>query len=185
MGTVDLEAPGPPSEAIRRVTRLLWSALICLGLPVSNAAAQQRQTRTVVLIVSDGLRWQEVFGGADTALIASRQGVGDTAALRRDFARPTVERSRLELMPFLWSVVARQGQIYGNRALGSDAAVGTKNTARGIALEDSGYQAAALFSAPASLHSSDSRPCSPVRSCRADREDICGHPTRSPIWPGS
>jgi len=29
----------------------------------------------------------------------------------------------MALMPFLWSVVAKQGQIYGNRRLGSDAYV--------------------------------------------------------------
>ena len=100
------------------------AALLLLGVPAALAG----KTQNVVLIVSDGLRWQEVFGGADTALIARRQGVEDTAAIRRDFARPTIERSRLELMPFMWSVVARQGQIYGNRALGSD---GHKPTADG------------------------------------------------------
>jgi len=96
--------------------------VVCGSLPLHVAFAQM-QTRTVVLIVSDGLRWQEVFGGADTTLIAMTQGVRDTAALRRDFARPTVEQSRLELMPFLWSVVARQGQIYGNRNRGADGHV--------------------------------------------------------------
>ena len=101
------------------MNRLLLSAVVCCCLPLSAATAQL-QTRTVVLIVADGLRWQEVFGGVDTTLIARTQGVGDTAALRRDFARPTVDRARLELMPFLWSVVARQGQVYGNRPLGSD-----------------------------------------------------------------
>jgi len=102
--------------------RLLLAVVLGCCLPWSGASAQH-QTRTVVLIVSDGLRWQEVFGGADTSLIATSQGVGDTVALRRDFARPTVEQARLELMPFLWSVVARQGQIYGNRARGSDGHV--------------------------------------------------------------
>lgn len=101
--------------------RLLASVVVCAGLSWSLAHAQQ--ARTVVLIVSDGLRWQEVFGGADTTLIARGQGVGDTAALRRDFARPTIEQARRELLPFLWGVVARQGQIYGNRQLGSDAHV--------------------------------------------------------------
>ena len=80
-------------------------------------------TRNVVLIVTDGLRWQEVFNGADPSLVAAAQGVEDTAALRRDYVRPTPEDARRELMPFFWDVVARQGVVYGNRARGSEARV--------------------------------------------------------------
>ena len=46
--------------------RLLLSAVACSCLPLSAASSQDRATRAVVLIVSDGLRWQEVFTGADT-----------------------------------------------------------------------------------------------------------------------
>ncbi|MFZ0758419.1 MAG: hypothetical protein WAM69_00605, partial [Candidatus Sulfotelmatobacter sp.] len=34
----------------------------------------QLKTRNVVLIVSDGLRWQEVFTGADPALLNEKYG---------------------------------------------------------------------------------------------------------------
>ena len=39
------------------------------------------------------------------------------------FVRATPAESRQALMPFLWSVVATQGQLFGNRDLGSDSHV--------------------------------------------------------------
>src|SRR5688572_13535716 len=79
----------------------------------------------VVLVVADGLRWQEVFTGADSALLhgdAKAVG-GDGAAARRRYWRPTARERRQALMPFVWSTIAREGQLYGNRAIGSEARV--------------------------------------------------------------
>ena len=91
----------------------------------TSAAAQQSPTRTrnVVLIVADGVRWQEVFRGADSALIEVSQGVEDTTRLRADFVRADAADARRALMPFLWDVIARRGQLIGDSALGSDAHV--------------------------------------------------------------
>ena len=62
--------------------------------------------------------------GADEALLNQKDGgVTDVDALRRDFWRPTPEARREALMPFFWNVIARQGQIYGNRDKGSPAKV--------------------------------------------------------------
>lgn len=90
-----------------------------------NAGAQpQRKTRNVVLVMSDGLRHQEVFSGADAALLNKENGgVTNPEALKERFWRDTAAARRETLMPFLWSVVAKQGQIYGNRAMGSPAYV--------------------------------------------------------------
>jgi hypothetical protein len=57
--------------------------------------------------MTDGLRWQEVFAGADPLLLEKGK-----SAVRRE-----------ELMPFLWGVIAKEGQIFGNRNAGSDAYV--------------------------------------------------------------
>jgi hypothetical protein len=91
----------------------------------TSAAAQQPLTRTrnVVLIVADGVRWQEVFRGANPALIQATQGVEDTARLSRDFVRPDTADARRTLMPFLWDVIARDGQVIGDSVLGSHAHV--------------------------------------------------------------
>ncbi len=86
----------------------------------SAGARSNLKTRNVVLIVSDGLRWQEVFDGPEVDLINNQTGgVSDPDGLRKEFLRPTSEESRLALMPFFWTVIAQQGQLYGNRAKGS------------------------------------------------------------------
>jgi hypothetical protein len=83
------------------------AASILPGAPV-------RQTRNVVLITTDGLRWQEVFGGADEKLLTKEAGVSDPAALKQEFWRDTPGARREVLLPFLWTVIATQGQVYGD-----------------------------------------------------------------------
>lgn len=108
---------------MRALASLALSLTLAL-LTASTAVDAQGRTRNVVLIVTDGLRWQEVFTGAERALISSKPGgVRDTASLRRDFWRDTPEARREALLPFLWGTVARQGQLIGNRERGSDAHV--------------------------------------------------------------
>ena len=78
------------------------------------------RTRNVVLIVSDGLRWQEVFRGPDPALMTEAcGGVEEPEALARDFRRPNTDEGRRTLLPFFWNVVAKDGQLFGNQTGGS------------------------------------------------------------------
>jgi type I phosphodiesterase/nucleotide pyrophosphatase len=79
---------------------------VCFLSPFSAAPATP-QTKHILFVMTDGLRWQEVFGGADASLM--------------DKGKSAIPREAL--MPFLWSVVAKQGQIFGNRNAGSDAYV--------------------------------------------------------------
>lgn len=95
--------------------------LLALGLQAATA----RETHTVVLIVSDGLRWQEVFTGAEAALLNEKAGgswLGEKE-LRARWWREDPQQRRALLFPFLWGTVAKQGQIFGNRQLGSIARV--------------------------------------------------------------
>jgi len=89
-----------------------------------NNTTPNVKTRAVVLIVLDGFRWQEVFAGPEHDLMdAKHGGAQDVAQLRKDFWRDTPEEGRATLLPFLWTVVAKQGQIYGNQHKGSVAQV--------------------------------------------------------------
>ena len=95
-----------------------------LTIALATAAFAQVKTRNVVLIVPDGLRWQEVFQGPDEALMSKESGgVRDLAALRREFWRATPAEGRQTLLPFFWNVIEKQGQLYGNQAAGSIAQV--------------------------------------------------------------
>ena len=98
--------------------------LLISAFPAGAAAQRARRSENVVLIVTDGLRWQEVFRGADSAL-ANRKwgGVDDTAGFRREFVRSDPRSARETLLPFIWKVVGRDGRIFGDSAAGSIATV--------------------------------------------------------------
>jgi hypothetical protein len=102
-----------------------WFLCLCLGALACSAGAPARQTENVVLIVSDGLRWQEVFSGADAALLNEKEGGSwlPEKELRRRYWRADPVSRRELLFPFLWGTVARQGQIFGNQVKGSIARV--------------------------------------------------------------
>jgi hypothetical protein len=89
-----------------------------------------------VVIVSDGLRWQEVFTGADPLLLnEANGGIWDKEEhLRKEFWREDAGERRRALLPFLWNTVAVRGQIFGNQTLGSVARV-----TNGLAFSYPGY----------------------------------------------
>ncbi len=100
----------------------LWIASLLL---LGAAPAMAGKTQNVVLIVSDGLRWQEVFTGADPALLNEKEGGSwmPEADLRKRYWRDDVDARRALLFPFLWGTVAERGQIFGNQHKGSVAHV--------------------------------------------------------------
>ena len=69
----------------------------------------------LVIITFDGLRWQELFSGADESLVANERFVKNTAALKAAYWRETPEQRREALMPFVWSYVPQHGYLIGNR----------------------------------------------------------------------
>ena len=118
--------------------RALAALLMALALlPASAAqAAGTAKTRNVVLIVSDGLRWQEMFTGADPTLMNEKNGgIWDKESdLKREFWRDDVNERRKALFPFIWSTIATHGQLYGNQTKGSIARV-----TNGLAFSYPGY----------------------------------------------
>jgi hypothetical protein len=96
----------------------------------------QLKTRNVALIVTDGLRWQEIFTGADPNLLDEKHGGiwASPAQLRREFWNDAPAERRRMLFPFLWGVVAQQGQIFGNQYKSSVARV-----TNGLAFSYPGY----------------------------------------------
>jgi len=86
-------------------------ALFC----TSVKAQTDFKTRNIFVITTDGFRWQEVFKGADSAIISDPAYVMDTALCRQLFWDADPLQRRRKLMPFFWNVIAEQGQLYGNR----------------------------------------------------------------------
>ncbi|MGW9685177.1 sulfatase-like hydrolase/transferase [Flagellimonas sp. 2504JD1-5] len=102
---------------MKTLGRFLFS-LYCI-CNVSTLLGQENDAPKVVLITIDGLRWQELFTGADPLLVANKEFVGDTVGLKNDFWRDSAEERRKVLMPFLWNEVVNLGQLHGNRNLDS------------------------------------------------------------------
>ena len=92
--------------------------------PAQETATGGRRTKNVIFVMTDGLRWQEMFSGADAALLNKENGaVARPEELKKRFWRDTPEERRKALLPFVWEFMAAKGQIYGNRTAGSDAYV--------------------------------------------------------------
>src|SRR5438552_1767011 len=75
-----------------RIACILICVLICVLLSGLTLSAQPRRTRNIILVTSDGLRWQELFGGIDP-LLASEKSAGMEKAvdLRKRYERPSGE----------------------------------------------------------------------------------------------
>src|ERR1700733_5656765 len=76
---------------------LRFAALaLCVVSWLGSGLAFAGKTENVVLIVSDGLRWQEVFTGADPRLISDKTGGNwvSEADLRKRYWRADAETRR-------------------------------------------------------------------------------------------
>ena len=111
---------------MRIVTGMLLTLAVAVTLVAAGPAAAPPQggqasatpavatARHVIVVTLDGLRWQEFFGGAERALFGKDADKADPPTAVERFWRPTPEARRAALMPFVWSVVATQGQVFGD-----------------------------------------------------------------------
>src|SRR6266487_3270945 len=101
--------------------KILLSALFLLVL--TNVAIAGK-TENVIMITIDGMRWQEIFTGADSALLNGYfGGVQDLKMTKERFWRDTPEARREMTMPFFWGMIGKQGQIFGDPEQHCDAMV--------------------------------------------------------------
>lgn len=92
--------------------KLLFFSLFCISL-------QAQKTENIVLITLDGLRWQEVFSGADPEILNNEHFTENIKKTSEKFWDEDPIKRREVLMPFIWSKVAKEGLILGNRNTGS------------------------------------------------------------------
>lgn len=90
-----------------------FAALLICSLFFIYCPAQQ--AKNIFIVTTDGFRWEEVFNGADSSLISDTGFVKDILLTKQMYWDANLVNRRQKLMPFLWNVVAKQGQIYGNR----------------------------------------------------------------------
>ena len=94
------------------IVATLFTALFSSSAPSAE--------RRVIVVTLDGMRWQEIFDGADRGLITGPDGgVADTTFTLRRFWRDDRAARRQAMMPFLSGVVADRGILLGDSAAGS------------------------------------------------------------------
>ncbi len=92
---------------------LVSMCLVPAAIPAS--AQPQVHTENVVLVTLDGLRWQELFQGADPRLLRGEDStVRDPQGTKDRFWHDDRATRRERLMPFMWQTLAREGQIFGD-----------------------------------------------------------------------
>jgi hypothetical protein len=87
---------------------------------VLASLASYSQSENIIIITTDGFRWQDVFKGMDTAIANNKKfNQGDSEYIYQHYWSADLTERRKKLLPFLWGTINDQGQIYGNRQLGS------------------------------------------------------------------
>lgn len=89
--------------------------MLLLGSVRLIQADAPARAENIIVVTLDGMRWQEVFTGADEALMDPKAGgVKDLARLKQRYWRASAEQRRVALMPFFWNTIAKKGQIFGD-----------------------------------------------------------------------
>ncbi len=107
------------------IAHLLF-AIIVFNLGTNGTYAQQAALKTehIILVSLDGMRWSEVFSGVDKRFF-DQEDYNKYHYTHEDFKNEfwhdDPNERRKKLFPFLWNVIGKKGQIYGNRTKGSKA----------------------------------------------------------------
>jgi hypothetical protein len=105
---------------IRTKGKIMLKKIPALALTISFMTSA---VDNIVLVTLDGVRWQEVFQGAELSMIENKEFVSKTEALKHDFWAEDVQERRNKLMPFFWQTIVKQGSVIGDREQGSNMSV--------------------------------------------------------------
>ncbi|MEG3125834.1 alkaline phosphatase family protein [Sphingomonas sp. GB1N7] len=96
------------TNTLRRTIAVLAAALLFPGVAMAEAQAPR-----VILVVIDGVRWQELFRGADPVIAADKERTSKAEEIARTFVAPADRATALT--PFLHSLPAKGGILIGDR----------------------------------------------------------------------
>jgi hypothetical protein len=84
-----------------------------LFLTLFPAVLPAADTRNVILVTADGLRWQDLFHGIDPLLASEKSVSMDPSSKAADDRRRRFA-TREDLAPFFWRAIARNGIVVSN-----------------------------------------------------------------------
>ncbi|MDZ4709383.1 MAG: alkaline phosphatase family protein [Saprospiraceae bacterium] len=85
--------------------------LLLFYLTFYNILAQE-SSANLIIITTDGLRWQEIYQGLDKKLVKTCER---PAEINQFYAGDDPVKSRERILPFVWGTLAKEGCLYGNR----------------------------------------------------------------------
>jgi len=97
---------------------LICMVLVTLSVSVSNTQRSMTPLdpqNKLFIITLDGFRWQELFNGADSILINDNETTPRNSGIKALYWDNELTERRKKLMPFVWNVIERDGQLFGNR----------------------------------------------------------------------
>ena len=90
--------------------------IIAISIFFISLPAFSQTAENIIIITTDGFRWQEIFTGMDSSIANNKKfNQDDSAYLFKKYWADNAGERRKKIMPFLWSSVEKNGQIYGNR----------------------------------------------------------------------
>jgi hypothetical protein len=105
--------------------KILFFSFVLIGIVAQAqhktvSIPSQAIAENIIIVTTDGFRWQEVFGGMDSSIANNNKyNEGDSSYLYQEYWNKNIEERRKKLMPFLWTVIAKKGRLYGNRNYGN------------------------------------------------------------------
>lgn len=102
--------------------------IFIMAMAIQQAAAQAgRKTKNLVIVTLDGFRWQELYRGADSVMVNSKEFNTSQEEITNKYIAETPQQRRKMLLPFFWGTLAEKGQLYGNRDLGNKEEVANRH----------------------------------------------------------
>ncbi|HEX5154910.1 MAG TPA: hypothetical protein VFW07_25870 [Parafilimonas sp.] len=101
--------------------------LFCCAQIFAQSTTSSAKPKNLIVVLMDGYRWKELFGGADSMLLFDKKYTSQDSLwlMKKYWANDAVTR-REKLMPFVWGTIAKQGVLMGNRNLGNEVYVKNK-----------------------------------------------------------
>jgi len=78
------------------------------------------KVENIIIVTTDGFRWQEVFKGMDSVIAENPKfNQNKKEEIFKKYGSTSALERRKKLLPFMWNTISTQGQLYGNRAYGN------------------------------------------------------------------
>lgn len=95
---------------------ILRFCFVFCAFTVASPSQAQQQIENIIIVTTDGMRWQDVFTGMDSSIANNKNfNQGDSNWIFKKYWTENAQDRRKKLMPFLWNTIAEHGQVYGNR----------------------------------------------------------------------